>query len=168
MSVRVACLLVPRFAVASLLRAEPELRGTPLVVSAGGNVVAVSAEAARLGAQPGLTIAQALIRHADLVVRPLDVEARAAAQAALVEVARSVSPRVEIVCDDGGEVLLDVSGLERLFGSPAGIAAALLRRAERVGFPAAASIADGRATARVAAGVAARRGETILVEPGRD
>jgi protein ImuB len=209
---RVACLLVPRFAVAALLRAEPELRGTPLVVSAGGNVVEASAEAARVGAQPGLTIAQALIRHADLVVRPLDVAALDAARAALAEVARSVSPRVEIVgADDGetsaprgkgavaggehriasassfardrgdpaptaavaraghgGEVLLDVSGLERLFGSPAGIAAALLRRAERVGFPAAVGIADGRATARIAAGVAARRGEVILVEPGGD
>lgn len=165
---RVACLLVPRFAVAALLRAEPELRGTPLVVTAGSSVVDVSAEAERAGAQPGLTIAQALIRHADLVVRPLDVDALAAARAALAEVARSVSPRVEIAGDDGGEVLLDVSGLERLFGSQAGIATALLRRAERVGFPAAIGVADGRATARIAAGVAARRGETILVASGGD
>lgn len=211
MSGRIACLLVPRFAVAALLRAEPELRGTPLVVTAGSNVVDVSPEAERAGAQPGLTIAQALIRHADLVVRPLDVEALAAARAALAEVARSVSPRVEIVGDEnedapsplartavaggehriasassfarnraaptpaaplnarhGGEVLLDVSGLERLFGSPSGIASALQQRAERVGFPAAVGIADGRATARIAAGVAARRGETILVAPGGD
>ena len=168
MSGRVACLLVPRFAVAALLRAEPELRGTPLVVTAGSSVVDVSAEAQRAGAQPGLTIAQALIRHADLVVRPLDVDAVAAARAALAEVARSVSPRVEIVAGDGGEVLLDVSGLERLFGSPAGIASALQQRAERVGFPAAVGVADGRTTARIAAGVAARRGETILVAAGGD
>ena len=168
MSGRVACLLVPRFAVAALLRAEPEQRGTPLVVSAGGNVVAVSAEAERVGARPGLTIAQALIRHADLVVRPLDVEALAAARAALAEVARSVSPRVEIADVDGGEVLLDVFGLDRLFGSPAGVASALLRRAERVGFPAGVGIADGRATARIAAGIAAPRGEAIIVEPGSD
>jgi protein ImuB len=207
---RIACLLVPRFAVAALLRAEPELRGTPLVVTVAGNLVEVSAEAERAGARPGLTIAQALIRHADLVVRPLDVDALASARAALVEVARSVSPRVEVVGGEdtvapvptangsvaggehriasaasfartrsdvapssgrtshGGEVLLDVSGLERLFGSPAGIASALLRRAERLGFPAAVGIADGRATARIAAGIAARRGETILVEPGGD
>ena len=85
MSGRVACLLVPRFAVAALLRAEPELRGTPLVVTAGSSVVDVSAEAQRAGAQPGLTIAQALIRHADLVVRPLDVDAVAAARAALAD-----------------------------------------------------------------------------------
>lgn len=208
---RVACLLVPRFAVAALLRTEPELRGTPLVVTDGGNVVDVSAEAERVGARPGLTIAQALIRHADLVVRPLDVEAIDAARAALVEVARSVSPRVEPIGEvggspassskasvaggehriasaasfarsrserttpaalahvrHGGEVLLDVSGLERLFGSPAGVAAALLRRAERVGFPASVGIADARATARIAAGVAARRGEAIVVEPAGD
>lgn len=168
MSGRVACLVVPRFPVASLLRAEPELRGTPLVVTVGGNVVAVSGEAERVGARCGLTIAQALIRHADLVVRPLDADALAAARAALAEVARSVSPRVEIAGEDGGEVLLDASGLDRLFGSPAGVASALLRRAERVGFPAGAGIADGRATARIAAAVAARRGEAIVVEPGGD
>src|SRR4051812_41393233 len=182
---RYACLFVPRFAIAAQLRAEPELRGCPLVVcdaSTRAVVVDVSREAHRVGARPGLTIAQAMIRHADLVVRPLDVDALAAAQAALVEVGRSVSPRVEIVgaSDDemratrdasgvvqggehripsaanfargggrrdqdagrialgrarhGGEILIDLAGLETLFGSPAGAAAALLRRAERVGF----------------------------------
>lgn len=218
MSGRIACLLVPRFAVAALLRAEPELRGTPLVVCDAGTratVVEVSPEAYRVGARPGLTVAQALIRHADLVVRPLDVEALAAAQAALAEVGRSVSPQVELVGEseqppepvrasaglgggehriasaagyarssdardderaaaalvrarDGGEVLLDVGGLERLFGSPTGIAAALLRRAERVGLAGAVGIADGRATARIAAGVAAQSGAAIVVPPGGD
>ena len=179
---RYACLFVPRFAVAAQLRAEPELRGCPLVVCDAGTraaVIDVSREAYRAGARPGLTIAQALIRHADLIVRPLDVAALAAAQAALAEVGRSVSPRVELVGapDDaradegqlrGGELLIDLAGLEPLFGSSAGIAAALLRRAERVGFAAGVGIADGRATARIAAGMALRRGEAILVGEGED
>lgn len=190
---RFACLYVPRFAVAALLRAEPELRGCPLVVcdASSRTVVEASPEAARVGARAGLTIAQALIRHADLVVRPLDGEALAAAAAALAEVGRSVSPRVEVVGEPqdprapsragraavdlareraahGGEVVIDVDGLERLFGSPAGIAAAVLRRAERVGFTAGIAVAGTRATARVAAGVAARRVEAILVPPGAD
>ena len=183
---RFACLFVPRFAIAAQLRAEPELRGCPLVVcdaSSRGVVVDVSREAHRVGARPGLTVAQALIRHADLVVRPLDVDALAAARAALAEVGRSVSPRVEMVVvaepegtaetlpghtPRGGEIIVDVEGLEQLFGSTAGIAAALLRRAERVGFAAGVGIADGRATARIAAGSALRRNETILVAPGGD
>jgi protein ImuB len=179
---RHACLFVPRFAVAAQLRAEPELRGCPLVVcdaSTRATVVDVSREAHRVGARPGLTVAQALIRHADLVVRPLDVAALEAAQAALVEVGRSVSPRIEIVGaiagarpstarSGSGEILIDLAGLEQLFGSPAGIAAALLRRAERVGFAAGVGIADGRATARIAAGMALRCGEAVLVGPGED
>lgn len=219
---RFACLFVPRFAIAAQLRAEPELRGCPLVVCDAGArsvVLDVSREAVRLGAEPGLTVAQALIRHADLVVRPLDTDALAAATAALADVARSVSPRVEVVgardepvaaprraavaqggehripsarnlaCGaqparengarraaepalehglQGGEVILDAGGLDRLFGSAAGIAAALLRRAEAVGFAAGVGIADRRATARVAAGIAARRGEAVLVPPGGD
>jgi len=180
---RFACLFVPRFAVAAQLRAEPELRGCPLVVcdaSSRSVVTDVSPEAYRVGARPGLTVAQALIRHSDLVVRPLDVAALAAAQAALADVGRSVSPRVEIVAAAeperalpgqapyAGEILLDADGLEQLFGSVAGVAAALLRRAERVGFAAGVGIADGRATARIAAGIARRRNQTILVAPGED
>jgi len=180
---RFACLRVPRFLVASLLRAEPELRGVPLVVcdaDSRASVLDVSPEAHRVGARPGLTVAQALIRHADLIVRPLDAAALAAARAALLEVARSVSPLVEEVGagegadgpaeDDarGGEVVLDVGGLERLFGSPAGIAAALARRAERVGLAAGVGIADGRATARIAAAAAVARREAMLVAPGED
>src|SRR5690606_31073524 len=176
-------------------------------------VIDVSPEAARLGAQPGLTVAQALIRHADLVVRPLDVDALEAARAALADVGRSVSPCVEVVGTAGGgggaptrsgvtryarggehrlasaasvahgaarprassvgvglvgEIVLDVGGVARLFGSPGGIAAALLQRAERVGFTAGVGIADRRATARIAAGVAMRRGEAIVAPPDGD
>jgi protein ImuB len=219
---RFACLLVPRFAVAAQLRAEPELRGCPLVVCDAGSraqVVDASPEALRVGAHPGLTVAQALIRHADLVVRPLDVDALEAARAALVDVGRSASPCVELVGEalqdgaprrngatryarggehrlasaasiahearqgstgaaaarlpgapHGGEIVIDALGLDRLFGSPAGIAAALLQRAERVGFGAGAGVglADRRATARIAAGIAVRRGEAVLVPSGED
>lgn len=184
MASRFACLLVPRFVVAALLRAEPELRGAPLVVCDAGSramVLDVSPEAHRAGARPGLTVAQALIRHADLVVRPLDADALVAARVALTEVGRSVSPLVEEVGavdgyaaraepgeHAGGEIVVDIAGLERLFGSPAGIAAALSRRAERVGLSAGVGIADRRATARIAAGVALRRREAILVEAGGD
>jgi nucleotidyltransferase/DNA polymerase involved in DNA repair len=119
-------------------------------------------------------VTQALALSADLIVRPLDAEALASAQAALVEVASSVSPRVEMeeIRQGGaalcGAVYLDADGLERLFGSPAGIAAALQHRALRLGFEAGVALADRKATARIAAGLAARRGEAILVPPGGD
>ncbi|HYC21645.1 MAG TPA: hypothetical protein VEI94_03025 [Candidatus Bathyarchaeia archaeon] len=193
---RIACLVVPRFPVAALLRSEPELRGAALVVSdpasAGSHLraalVGVSREAERLGIRRGMTVAQAIARHADLLVRRLDLEALRAAHEALVEVAASVSPRVE--ADEPldlrplrgratpgapgahaaslGRVVLDASGLDRLFGSPAGIAAALLARSERIGLEGGVGIADRKATARIAAARAAARGEAIVVPPAED
>jgi protein ImuB len=184
---RFACLVVPRFAVTALRRAAPELRGCPIVVcQARGRdgesekielnapLVDVSAEAARIGVRSGQSVTQALALSADLIVRPLDGEALASAQAALLEVASSVSPRVEMeeIRQGGaalcGAVYLDADGLERLFGSAAGIAAALQHRALRLGFEAGVALADRKATARIAAGLAARRGEAILVPPGGD
>ena len=177
---RFACLVATHFPVAALLRAEPELRGCPMVLcdsrriaeqgrplaSARDTVVGVSREAERLGARIGMTVAQALVRHADLVVRPLDHEAMAAGQAALFEVAATISPRVQACCE--GVILLDVTGVERLFGSTAGAAAALTRRAERVGFEVGVGIADGPSTARIAALAAPRSGDAIVVPPGED
>ncbi|HZR81911.1 MAG TPA: DNA polymerase Y family protein [Candidatus Binatia bacterium] len=181
---RFACLVVPRFAIASLRRSEPELRGCPVVVCDPGGVARrdaaarpharildVSAEAARRGVTPGLTVVQALARSSDLTVRPLDREALAAGRSALVDVASSVSSRIEGEGSDDdvrGTVYLDVTGSERLFETPGGLMAALVQRAERIGFEAGVAIADRKATARIAAGIAARRGEAILVAEGGD
>jgi len=109
---RFACLVVPRFVVAALVRSEPELRGVPLVVcdtahadtSLRAVLIGVSPEAERLDVRPGMTVTQALARHADLVVRRLDLEAVRAAHAALIDVATSVSPRVEAAAPPGTSV----------------------------------------------------------------
>lgn len=172
---RIACVVVPRFPVAALLRAEPELRGCPLGITERRSVertpgprsllVAISREAERLGVQVGMTVAQALVRHADLVLRPLDDRAVAAAREALLDVAGSVSPRVE---SKGSAIYLDVEGLERIFSSDGGIAAALSTRADRLGLGVGVGLASSKATARIAAGLAARRGEAILVPRGKD
>lgn len=178
--VRSACLVAARFPVAALLRAEPELRGCPLAVCdsrrAGGKgraiagprdpVIGVSREGERLGLRSGMTVAQALVRHADTIVRPVDRVAMQAGRAALLELASSISPRVETVGE--GIVAMDITGLERAMGTPAGIAAALLHRAERIGFEVGVGIADGPSTARIAAHAAARDGEVIVVASGGD
>ncbi|MFM8410467.1 MAG: hypothetical protein ACKOCT_09335 [Alphaproteobacteria bacterium] len=196
---RVACLVVPRFAVAALRRAEPELRGCPVAVceaAAGARdpadrvrpharVLEVSPEAGRRGVVAGSSVTQALGASSDLVVRPLDPVSLAAARAALLEVGAAVSPRVEIEggvpgaeSGDAGDAAdaacargvlhLDVDGLDRQHDSPAGLLSALLHRAAAIGLEAGAAIADRRATARIAAGLAAGRGETIVVPPGGD
>ena len=44
---RIACVEVPHLSVQALVRADPELRGKPLVVTLGAQLVDLSAEAAR-------------------------------------------------------------------------------------------------------------------------
>jgi len=114
---RFACLFVPDFPLAAVLRAEPDLRGEPVVVADGlgprARLLAVSAAAACHGVTTSLTVAQATAIDAGLVVRPISTDLVRAAQAALCDAAESFSPRVE----DGGNgvVYLDLDGLGALF-----------------------------------------------------
>src|SRR5947207_12184812 len=83
---RIACLLVPDFPIAALRRAEPDLHGRPLVAvereDPHAPLTAVSAEAAALGARPGLSAAQArTISNALLVRRPRSEDLRCAEEA---------------------------------------------------------------------------------------
>ncbi|MFP6663837.1 MAG: DNA polymerase Y family protein [Deltaproteobacteria bacterium] len=176
---RHACICIPRFPVAALHRAEPELRGTPLVLTAAGRssspeslILALSLEAERRGAAAGMTLAQALSRHADLVVRTIDPGVLRGAQDALWEAALATTPHVELpdLEEDATQfVYLDASGLERLVGSAGGLAAALSARVARVGFLPGLGVADRMETAQVAAELGAhRRGAAILVCPGGD
>ena len=170
---RIACAVVPRFSVAALLRAEPELRGCPLVICRAKSsadrrripaprsiLIGVSPEAIKLGVRHGMTVAQALVRHANLVVRPLDEGAIRSARESLLDVGLSISPRVE---SRGNAIYLDILGLEKLFSSEEGVAAAISSRAERVGLASGVGIAGSKATARIAAGMAADAFETIVV-----
>ncbi len=164
---RIACLFVPDFPLAAVLRAEPELRGQALVVAdAAGpraRLAAVSEAAARRGIAVGMTVAQARGVDGSLIVRCASNACRQAAQAALCDVADSFSPRVE----DAGEgvVYLDVSGLSAIFPSEAALGAALVQRAQRLGFEASVGIA----ATRTAASLAAREGGGVTsVPPGEE
>lgn len=172
-----------RFAVAALRRAEPELRGAPLVLARAGRisgadmpVLDLSEEAERRGVRRTMTLAQALAVGGDegpaILVRPLDAAVLRSAKRALIEVARSVAPRVEPdpLTPDGVQFIhLDGAGLERIFGSMGGVAAALSARVERVGFSGGVGVADSLETAAVAAERAAiQGGEVVLVPTGRD
>src|SRR5579875_728345 len=170
---RIACVLVPNFAVAAACRAEPELAGRPLVLAEGrgphARVVAVSAAARARGIRPGCTATQAGTAAADLVVRPRNLAAERSAALALADVAASLAQRIEVAAD--GAVFLDAAGTERGFLAPLPLAslapppdiAATLARwgVTRLGDLArlpAAEVATrlGRAGARL---VAAARGE---------
>ena len=150
---RLGCLLVPGFAAAAAVRAEPALAGQPLVVldeaRPGRRVLETDATARALGIAPGMTEAAALARPGGVICRERVAAHEAAAQAALLEVALAHSPRVE---EGGpGEVYLDAAGLGALFGDEAALARRLAAATAAAGLPARVGIAGSRVAAHLAA-----------------
>jgi nucleotidyltransferase/DNA polymerase involved in DNA repair len=127
---RIGCLYVPDLPLWALLRAEPELSDAPVAVTGSEGsravVLACSALAHRAGVGVGMTAAQARSLLAGLAVRTLSAPQVRSAQAALLDAARSFSPRVAL--EPGGEVCLDLSGLAGLHSSERQLGAALLQK----------------------------------------
>lgn len=160
---RIACLFVPDFPLAALLRAEPDLRGQPLATiecdEPRAPLTAVSAEAAALGVRKGISAAQARTITNRLLLRPPRPEVRRAAAEALLDVADSFSPRVESAKE--GVAFLEIDGLQALFGTENHLATLLGARLRRVGL-------DGRvgvASTKTAAWLAAHRSAGVDVVP---
>jgi protein ImuB len=160
---RLACLYVPDFPLAAVLRTQPDLHGERLAIADGqgprAKILAVSAEAARYGVTSGLSVAQALAIDAGLIVRPISSDLLRAAQAALCDAAASFSPRIEDTGD--GIVYLDLEGLGTLFESESQLANALAQRATHLGLDAQVGVAGSK----VAAALAARNGGGATVIP---
>ena len=150
---RIACLLVPDLPIAAACRADSDLAGRPLALSAGTGthapIVAAAAAARARGVRVGHTVAQSLAIAADLVVRPRDETAERSAVRALVDVAVSLASRIEAAAD--GAVFLDAAGAAHLVPSEAGLATALVARAARVGLAARAAVGASMTVARLAA-----------------
>jgi protein ImuB len=147
-----ACIFVPDIPVEALLRAEPELRSCATAVLEGKaplqKVCTVNEKARRNGILPGMTKLQ-IATCPGLVLRNRSALQEAAAHAALLDCAQSFSPRVEDAgCDT---VLLDLAGLEPLFGSLPKIARDLARRACDLGLESHVAVASNPDTAVLAA-----------------
>ena len=137
-----ACIYVPNFPVAAALRAEPELKMHALVILEGKppleKIIAVNEKAARMGIAPGMTKAQAEL-CAELALRARSPLQESAAHAALLDCAQSFSPCVEDAASD--TVLLDLAGMESLFGSLPEISRAIDTRAATLGLEANVAVA---------------------------
>jgi protein ImuB len=147
-----ACIFVPDFPVAALLRAEPDLRSHPLAVLEGKapvqDIFALNENARRAGVSAGMTKLQ-VEGCSGLKLRPRSLLQEAAAHAALLDCAQSFSPRVEdLGCDS---VLMDLDGLELLFGPLPKIARDVARRASDLGLEANVAVAFDPDTAILAA-----------------
>src|SRR5271157_2695062 len=143
-----ACIYIPDFPVEAIVRAEPLLREHAVAVLDGKppltRVVAVNEKARLLGMETGMTKLQAAVfavqaavpqsgtTHGDrAVLRQRSPEQETAAHAALLDVAHAFSPRVEDAASD--TLLLDLAGLERLYGTPATMGSNLKSRVATVG-----------------------------------
>jgi protein ImuB len=164
-----ACIYIPDFPVEAIVRAEPLLRERAVAVLEGKppltRVVAVNEKARLLGMEAGMTKLQAGIfaekssrknvpqsgttnndialqpsqSSAGAVLRQRSLEQEAAAHAALLDVAHAFSPRVEDAA--AGTLLLDLAGLEWLYGTPAKTGSDLKSRVSTVGIEANIAVA---------------------------
>lgn len=147
-----ASIFVPDFSVEAILRAEPDLRGQAVGILDGKApqqyIFALNDRARQLGIDAGMTKLQAEA-CSELVLRNRSTLQEAAAHTALLDCAQSFSPRVEDTAQD--VIVLDIEGMEPLFGHPAKLARDLARRASEIGLEANVAIASNPDAAALAA-----------------
>ena len=158
---RIACLLIPNLPLCAELRARPDLLGKPVAIATGpdarAEIFACSPEAAALGLRPPCSVSHARSLSSQLIVRVASPVLERTTREALLDVALSLSPRAALAPRSPGificeaAVFLDATGVDSLYRSEAGFAAALAARAERAGLPGSIAIASSRSIAKIVA-----------------
>jgi len=144
-------------------RDDPRLRGRPVIVG-GGVVLAASYEARACGVRTAMGGSRARALCPDAVVVPPRMAAYTEASRAVFEVFADTAPTVEALSID--EAFLDVSGLERISGTPLAIGRRLRAEVRRaVGLAVTVGVARTKFLAKVASGVAKPDG-LLLVPAG--
>jgi protein ImuB len=158
-----ACIFVPDFPVAATVRAEPDLRTQAVAVVEGKppleKILAANEEARQAGISSGMTKLQAELCK-QVTLRNRSELQESEAHRALLDCAQSFSPRVEDVAPD--TLLLDLSGLEKLFGPLPKIAREISHRAWGMGVETNVAVSSTLESARLAA--RGFSGVTILPE----
>ena len=166
MFVLIACVLLPRFALATAVGDRSELLQTPSALApepgAAQKVGEVSPAAEALGVHPGLRLGEALARCPELALVPPDPAGVADRWERLLVRLESMGAAVEP--ERPGLACFDARGLLRLHGGIEGVLAAA-RRALRV--PARFGVAPSRFAAVAAATRARSRRPEIVVGGGR-
>src|SRR5258708_19600533 len=161
-----ACIYVPNFPVAAVFRAEPELRAQAVSIFKGKppleKILAVNESAGRMGITSGMPKAQAEL-CSEVTLRPRSLLQESWAPAALLDCAQSFSPCVEDAAAD--TAILDLAGMECLFGALSAIACDVFRRATDLGLDANVAVASNPDAAVLAArGIS---GVTVI-PPGKE
>ncbi len=138
-----ASIYVPQFMVQAVWRAEPLLRASALALVDGTpplvRVIDANESAWRAGIQRGMAQSQ-VAQFLGVEIRNRSQSKEAAAHAVLLDLGWSISPRLENTAAD--TVVLDLAGLNSLFGQDEEIARDLSRRALGLGLAANVAVAS--------------------------
>ena len=139
-----ASIYVPEFLLQAVLRNEPHLRSGALALVDGipplVQVIVANGSALRAGIQPGMAKSQAAQFHG-VEIRSRSRALEAAAHGALLDLGWSISPRIENTAAD--TIVVDLAGLNSLFGPDEIIAQDLSRRALNLGLAVHVAVASG-------------------------
>jgi len=144
---------------------DPSLRGKPIAVG-GGVVLAASYEARAFGVRGGMSgrAARQLCPQLRFVAGHFDAYQRLGDAA--LRIVSDYTPLVERLSID--EAFADVTGCERLFGSPVEIAKTIRRRVRaELGLPISVGVARTKHLAKIASQVAKPDG-LVVVDPGAE
>jgi DNA polymerase-4 len=157
-------------------RDDPELRGRPVIVGAApghrGVVSACSYEAREFGVHSAMPISEAFSRCPQGVFLPVRMHRYQEVSQEVMAILRDAAPEFQQISVD--EAFLDMSGTERLLGSPEEVAATVKSRVlDRVGLTISIGIAFNRYLAKLASEfekpdglVRVRRGDELAFVDG--
>ena len=141
---------LPRWATDCLRRADPALAAltVPFVLwekqKGAMRLVAVDARAARAGLSPGLSLSDARAQVPNLVAREADPTYLERVFADFADWHSNASPIVSVLGDDApyGDLCLDITGVDHLFGGEAQMLAHLTGRLAALGYTVSGAIAS--------------------------
>jgi len=144
----------------------PELRGRPVAVTngrIGTCIITSSYEARATGIRTGMRLKDARRRCPDLIQRPARPEVYAAVSTTIMTALQDVSPDMEVFSVD--EAFLDVTGCQRLHGTPARMARLATQQVKAAsGLSCAVGVAGDKTTAKFAAKLN-KPGGMVIIPP---
>ena len=164
------CLYAKEFPAQAMLRLRPEIREKVVVVMEGEpplqTVCSMNGKAHRMGVECGMARVEVdTFDSVTFLMRSMPEEA--AARTALLECAGTFSPRVEDQSDRGEFLcVIDIEGIEKLFGVPQAIAQNLLQRMRALGVIASVAVSSNFHTAICHA--RARPTQTAIIAQGNE
>src|SRR5580704_4901088 len=163
-----AAIYAADFPAQAIIRLRPDLRDHAVSILDGvapqERVCSLNLNARKRGVVPGMTRLE-VEELGGIYVQSRSVETERAARMILLESLSLFSPRIEeTFATNASGFVMDISGTERLFGSPAMLAKRILASVHSTGFRASVAVSHNFDTARIKA--AFSRGITVV--PQRD